>query len=283
MQTRTGLLVWWRRIARHPGILVGGAITLCVVLAALLAPFIAPYDYAKINVLNSWAPPGAEHLLGTDKLGRDVFSRLLVGARVSMLISVSVVAVTLVIGVGIGMIAGYLRGRIDGALMRTVDLALAFPEVVFALLVAAMLGPGLFTVVVALSFVWWPGTARLTRSLVLVLRTELFVDAAVVCGTPTLMIFWRHILPNIVAPLLVRASVGIGYVIMGEATLSFLGLGIQEPTPSWGGMIKDGLSALRQHPHLALYGSAALAITVVGFNLLGDGLRDLLDPKLRGR
>jgi len=162
-----------------------------------------------------------------------------------------------------------------------VDFGLGFPEIIIALLVATALGPGTATVVVALTFAWWPGTARLTRSLVLVIRNEMYVDSAIVSGVPVSVIFRRHLLRNIMSPLIVRASIGIGYVIMGEATLSFLGLGLREPLPSWGGMIRDGLPVLRTDPHLALFASAILAVTIIGFNMLGDGLRDFLDPKLR--
>jgi len=167
--------------------------------------------------------------------------------------------------------------------MRTVDIIFAFPELILAILVAAILGTGTTTVIIALSLVWWPGIARLTRSLVLSLREEMFVDAAVASGTRSWRIMVRHLLPNIASPIIVRASVGVGFIIMAEATLSFLGIGVQEPTPTWGGMIRDGLAALRTDPHLALYTSLALAITIIGFNLLGDGLRDLLDPKVRDR
>ncbi len=192
-------------------------------------------------------------------------------------------AITLTFGTIVGMTAGYLGGRIDAIFMRFVDATLAFPEVVIAILVATVLGPGQATVIVTLALVWWPGIARLTRSLVLVLREELFVDAAIGGGTPTWAIFLRHLLPNIVAPLLVRASVGVGFIIMAEATLCFLGLGIQEPQASWGGMIRDGLPVLRTDPYLALFASTALGLTIIGFNLLGDGLRDMLDPRLQGR
>jgi ABC-type dipeptide/oligopeptide/nickel transport system permease subunit len=164
--------------------------------------------------------------------------------------------------------------------MRGVDIVLAFPEVVLAILVAAVLGPGLATVIIALSLVWWPGIARLTRSLVLVQKQQLFIDAAIVSAASDFDILRRHILPNIAAPLIVRASVGVGFIIMAEATLSFLGLGVQEPTPSWGGMIRDGLPALRSDPSLAVSGSIVIGITIIGFNLLGDGLRDALDPRL---
>ena len=160
------------------------------------------------------------------------------------------------------------------------DITFAFPELIVAILVAAMLGPGIPTTVLALALVSWPGIARITRSLVLGLRNELFVDAAIACGTRPATILLRHCLPNIMPALIVRASVGIGFIVMAEATLSFLGIGVQEPLPSWGGMIRDGLSALRSDPHLVLGASAALGISIIGFNLLGDGLRDLLDPRL---
>ena len=167
--------------------------------------------------------------------------------------------------------------------MRTVDIIFAFPELILAILVAAVLGPGKLTVVIALSLVWWPGVARLTRSLVLSWKNELFVDAAIACGTKPYRIMIRHLLPNIVAPIIVRASIGVGFIIMAEATLSFLGIGVQEPEPTWGGMIRDGLIALRTEPYMALFGSLALGITIIGFNMLGDGLRDLLDPRIRER
>jgi ABC-type dipeptide/oligopeptide/nickel transport system permease subunit len=271
------------RFLRHRNGAVGSLIVLVVVLGALVGPLLVPHDYEATDLLNTWSPPTAENWLGTDRLGRDIFSRLVVGARTSLLVAGAVLAITLTLGILIGMTAGYLGGRLDNFLMRIVDLTLAFPEVVFAILVAAVIGPGTLTVVVALSLVWWPGIARLTRSLVLTLRSELFVDAAIVSGTPTATIFRRHMLPNIAAPIIVRASVGVGFIVMAEATLSFLGLGVQEPQASWGGMIRDGLPVLGIDPYLALFASGALGITVIGFNLLGDGLRDTLDPRLQGR
>jgi ABC-type dipeptide/oligopeptide/nickel transport system permease subunit len=272
-----------RRFARQRGGMVGASIVLVVALVAVLAPWLAPHPFDATDLLNTWGVPDAVNWLGTDKLGRDIASRLIVGARVSLTVALSVVAITLVIGVTAGMVAGWYGGRIGALIMRGVDIVLAFPEVVLAILVAAVIGPGLTTVIIALSLVWWPGIARLTRSLVLVQKQELYVDAAVVCGTPASEILWRHILPNITAPLLVRASVGVGFIIMAEATLSFLGLGVQEPTPSWGGMIRDGLPALRSDPMLAVSASIVIGLTIIGFNLLGDGLRDTLDPRLHGR
>jgi ABC-type dipeptide/oligopeptide/nickel transport system permease subunit len=274
---------FWRRFLGQRNAVIGGAIVALVVVVALLAPFLAPQSFSETSLLNTWNPPDGVNLLGTDDLGRDILSRLIYGARISLLLASSVLVITLFLGVLLGSLAGYFGGWIDALIMRVVDIVLAFPEVVFAILVAAALGPGVVTVIVTLSLVWWPGIARLTRSLVLVLRNELFVDAAIVAGTPTHEILWRHLLPNMVGPILVRASVGVGFIIMAEATLSFLGLGIQEPTPSWGGMIRDGLVELRDAPMLAVCGSIVLGITIIGFNLLGDGLRDALDPHLEGR
>jgi len=204
-------------------------------------------------------------------------------ARVSLTIAGIVLAITMTVGITLGMLAAYHGGWLDAIIMRSVDVIFAFPELIFAILIAAVLGPGTTSVIVALSLVWWPGIARLTRSLALSVREELFVDAARVAGTPSYMILWRHILPNIMAPLIVRASIGVGFIITAEATLSFLGIGVQEPLPSWGGMIRDGLSSLRLDPYLAMFSSCALGITIIGFNLLGDGLRDVFDPRAEGR
>ena len=274
---------FWRRFRRSRNACLGGALVVLVAGAALGAPWLAPYDYGDTDLLAVWAEPSRAHVLGGDALGRDVLSRLIVGARVSLLIAVSVLALTLTVGTLAGMVAGYFGGWIDTVLMRGADIVFAFPELILAILVAAMLGPGTPTVIVALAIVWWPGIARLTRSLTLSLRTELFVDAAVVSATRPMRILLRHVLPNILPPLIVRASIGVGFIVMAEATLSFLGIGVQEPLPTWGGMIRDGLVALRTEPYLALSASAALGVTIVGFNLLGDGLRDLLDPRVRDR
>jgi ABC-type dipeptide/oligopeptide/nickel transport system permease subunit len=277
-----------RQVRRYPVVALG-LLMFLLVIPAVLAPLVAPYDPLKGSLAKRLKPPvwqqggSIEYPLGTDKLGRDILSRLLFGARTSLVVSVSVLGITLTVGITLGMLAGYLGGWVDSAVSRLVDIMFAFPDVVFAILVTAVLGPSMLTVIAALSMVWWPGIARLTRALVLVQRNEMFVEAAIVCGTPVGRILMRHILPHIVPPLIVRASIGIGFINMAEATLSLLGLGVQEPQPSWGSMIRDGLEALRTDPYLALSGSAMLAVTIIGFNLLGDGLRDLLDPKLQVR
>jgi ABC-type dipeptide/oligopeptide/nickel transport system permease subunit len=274
---------FWRRSQRSRNACLGGILVVLVTVAALAAPWLGPYAYEDTDLLAVWAEPSRAHFLGGDALGRDVLSRLIVGARVSLLVAVSVLALTLTVGTLAGMVAGYFGGWVDALLMRGADVVFAFPELILAIVVAAMLGPGTRTVIVALAIVWWPGIARLTRSLTLALRTELFVDAAIVSGTRPLKILLRHVLPNIVPPLIVRASIGVGFIVMAEATLSFLGIGVQEPLPTWGGMIRDGLVSLRTEPYLALSASVALGVTIVGFNLLGDGLRDLLDPRVRDR
>ena len=272
-----------RRFLGHRSAVIGAAIVLVALIAAVGSPFLAPRDWRATSMMFVWEPPGADFALGADQVGRDVLSRLLVGARVSLTVAFSVLAIALGVGTTVGMTAAWRGGWFDAVAMRAADLTFAFPELIIAILVAAMLGPGIPTVILSLALVSWPGIARLTRSLVLGLRNELFVDAAVACGTRPARILLGHCLPNIVPALIVRASVGVGFVVMAEATLSFLGLGVQEPLPSWGGMIRDGLPALRSDPHLALAAAAALGATIIGFNMLGDGLRDLLDPRIRDR
>ena len=274
---------FWPRFRRNRNAVAGSVIVAFIVLVAVLARAIAPYDYDETDILFTWAHPSADHLLGTDALGRDILSRLIVGAQVSLTVAAAVLGITLTVGIMLGMIAGYFGGRFDSMIMRTVDIIFAFPDIIFAILLASVMGPGITTVIVSLSLVWWPGVARLTRSLVLQLRSELYVDAAIAAGTPPFMILLRHFLPNIVAPLIVRASIGVGFIIMAEATLSFLGIGVQEPRPSWGGMIRDGIVSLRTEPYLALSASTALGLTIIGFNLFGDGLRDVLDPRIKDK
>jgi ABC-type dipeptide/oligopeptide/nickel transport system permease subunit len=279
----SGQRVFWPRFRRDRNAVAGAVIVAFVLAVALSARVVAPYDFSDTSLIDSWTPPSPAHWFGTDNLGRDILSRVLVGCQVSLLLAVCVLAITLVVGTALGTAAAYLGGWLDAAVMRLADITFAFPDLILAILLTAVLGSGLVTVMIALSLVTWPGIARLARSLVLTLRTELFVDAAVVAGTPAWRIMLRHLLPNIVAPLIVRASVGVGFVVTGEATLSFLGIGIQEPTPSLGGMIRDGIVALRTDPYLALAASVALAVMIIGFNLLGDGVRDILDPRIRDR
>ena len=232
-----------RGFLAHRSAVIGAAIVLLALVAAAGGAWLAPRDWRLTSMAFVWEPPGADFVLGADQLGRDVLSRLIVGARVSLVVAFSVLAIALVVGTAVGMTAAWRGGWFDAVAMRAADLTFAFPELIIAILVAAMMGPGIPTVILSLALVSWPGIARITRSLVLTLRSELFVDAAVACGTSPARILLGHCLPNIVPALIVRASVGVGFVIMAEATLSFLGLCVQEPLPSWGGMIRDGLPA----------------------------------------
>lgn len=251
-------------------------------LAGLTAPWLAPQNPAAIDLLHRLQLPSAGHWAGTDELGRDILSRLLWGARLSLAVSVSVVAISLALGLAVGGLAGYLGGWIDIALTTfAMNTFLALPGILLAIAFAAFLGPGFANLVLALAIGGWAGYARLVRAQVMSVRDREYVDAARALGAGGLRIFLRHILPNIVQPILVQAAIGMAGVILAEATLSFLGLGIPAPAPSWGGMLNDARAHLFDSPHLVLFPALAVAGAVLGFNFLGDALRDQLDPRTR--
>ena len=260
--------------------MLGLLIIACLVAMAALAEYIAPYDWRTQDVLNRFQAPSASHLLGTDELGRDIFSRILYGARFSLTIGLGAVALSFTLGTLLGVVAGFYR-RIDGPLMRVVDVMLAFPGILLAIALVGSLGPGLASVIIAIGVTEIPGFARLNRSMVLSLREREFVVAARVVGAPDRSILGRHVLLNLVAPLLVFASLRISTAILVGATLSFLGLGIQPPIPEWGAMVSTARQYIATAPHTFVYPTLAIFVAVVGFNLLGDGLRDALDPTLR--
>lgn len=268
-----------RALLLHPSSVVGGVIVLVVVCAAVFAPAIAPYEVDARNIRARFAAPTAEHVLGTDNFGRDTLTRLLYGARVSLQVAVVAIGISSLIGVLLGAIAGYLGGVADLLIMRVVDVFLAFPPILLALLLVAAVGPGVWSVTIALGLIYWTGFARVIRSGILALRTEDFVEANRALGAPWYRTLFRHVLPNAFAPVIVVASVGLGAAVTAEAALSFLGLGIQPPTPSWGSILNVGLQYLRQTPYLSTFPGLAIMVTVLGFNLLGDGLRDVLDPR----
>jgi peptide/nickel transport system permease protein len=269
-----------RRFVRHrPGV-VGLAVIVALALVAALAETIAPYDWRAQDVLGRFAGPSARHLLGTDELGRDIFSRILFGARFSLTIGVGAVALSFSIGTALGVVAGFYR-RLDGPLMRIVDVMLAFPGILLAIALVGALGPGLLSVIVAIGTTEIPGFARLNRSMVLSLREREFVLAARVVGAPDGAILWRHVLLNLVSPLLVFASLRCSTAILVGATLSFLGLGIQPPIPEWGTMVSTARQYIATAPHTFVYPTLAIFAAVIAFNLLGDALRDTLDPTLR--
>ena len=277
--TPTAILAGFRA---QPLMVVGMVLLAAFVVAGLAAPWIAPYNPASIDLEHRLESPSLHHWAGTDELGRDTFSRLIWGARLSLAVSVSVVTVSLMLGLTIGGLAGYHAGWIDTALTTfAMNTFLALPGILLAIAFAAFLGSGFTNLVLALAIGGWAGYARLVRAQVMAVRSLDYVDAARALGAGGLRIFLRHILPNIVQPVLVQASIGMAGVILAEATLSFLGLGIPAPAPSWGGMLNDARLHLFDSPHLVLFPAAAVACSVLGFNLLGDGLRDRLDPRTR--
>jgi peptide/nickel transport system permease protein len=271
-----------KRARQQPLALAGGVLLTAFVVGGAAAPWLAPHSPAAIDLLHRLESPSAAHWAGTDELGRDTLSRLLWGARISLTVSTTVVAVSLVLGLSIGGLAGYLGGWIDTALTTfALNTFLALPGILLAIAFAAFLGPGFSNLVLALAFGGWAGYARLVRAQVMAVRDREYVDAARALGASGLRIFIRHIVPNILQPILVQAAIGMAGVILAEATLSFLGLGIPAPAPSWGAMLNDARSHLFDSPHLVLFPAVAVAGAVLGFNFVGDALRDQLDPRTR--
>jgi peptide/nickel transport system permease protein len=260
----------------------GGALVIGWVIVALIAPWITPYPPDAVHVTQRLLPPSAVHWLGTDVLGRDVFSRLLYGSRLSLLAGFSVVLLGAAIGTTVGIVAAWARGFWDEALMRLTDLVLCFPPIILALAIAAALGIGTTNTILAMLVVWWPKFARLGRALALVQRSQEYVEAATVLGLKPIRILARHILPNTLGPLAVLITLDLGNAILTFAGLSFLGLGVVPPTAEWGSMVAEGRELVEQWWVAAFPGFAILTV-VVGFNFCGDGLRDWLDPKTRSR
>lgn len=259
--------------------LVGLALVLFVVSSALFAPWLAPSQPNEPDYLDRLEPPSGEHLMGTDQLGRDVLSRLLYGARISLRVAFVVVAITLAIGTLVGVVAGYAGGWIDEALMRFVDILLAFPGILLALVIAGILGPSLTNIMIALAVVGWTQYARIIRGSVLSIKEKEFIKAAKLMDVSRTRIIARHVLPNVITPVIVLATMDMAYVILGTAGLSFLGLGAQPPTPEWGAMLSEGRNHIQTAWWVVNFPGLAIMITVLGFNLLGDGLRDVLDPR----
>jgi peptide/nickel transport system permease protein len=271
----------WRRLVRRKSAMVGLAIVVALVLIAVLAPLIAPFDptqqaYAHVRKAPSW-----RNWLGTDESGRDVLSRVMFGARASLLAGLVSVSIALCVGVPVGMLAGYRGGWVDALISRLTDAMLAIPFLILAIALAAFLGPSLMNAMIAIGVTATPIFVRLTRGQVLVVKTEDYVEAARAVGNGPIRIAFRHILPNITPALLVQASLTIAAAIIAEASLSFLGLGQQPPAPSWGSMLNTAQRFLNNAPWMAIYPGLAIFLAVLSFNLLGDGLRDALDPKER--
>lgn len=277
----------WSIAARHfrkNKLAIGGLVVMLLLyVITLVTPLIAPYDPSLQGniVLSRYLPPSMEHLMGTDKFGRDIFSRVLYGSRISLSIGFIAVAISITLGTLIGAFSGYFGKIVDSILMRFTDMMLSFPRLVLLIVVIALFEPSIYIVVIVLGLTGWMGTARLVRGEVLSLREREFVQAARALGMNDWRIIFRHVIPNTMAPVIVSATLGIGQTILTEASLSFLGLGVQPPTPSWGNMVADGRDALINAWWIATFPGIAIVVTVVAFNLLGDGLRDALDPRLR--
>jgi peptide/nickel transport system permease protein len=271
------------RVARYNPLAATGVVLVIVfVLCAIFASWLAPYDPAQINLPMRLTSPSAAHWCGTDELGRDVLSRLIYGARISMLVGSSVVALSLALGLVIGSIAGYYGGRIDRFVnVVLMNAFLSFPGILLAIAFVAFRGPGIFNLVLALSLGGWVGYARLVRAQVLATREKEFVEAARALGATDLRVIVRHILPNIIQPVIVQAAIGMAGAILAEATMSFLGLGVPPPAASWGSMLNDARAHLFDAAHLVLFPAATVMLAVLSFNFIGDALRDLLDPRSR--
>jgi ABC-type dipeptide/oligopeptide/nickel transport system permease subunit len=271
----------WARLWRDTRARIGLTVIALLLLLAILAPMLARYDPIRVDLLRQLQPPSAEHWMGTDIQGRDVWARLVYGARISLAVGLISQSIALAIGLTLGLIAGYFGRWIDDLVMRLADVTLAFPTLLLLIAMVAALQPSLIVVFVTVGIVGWAGMARLVRGQVLVVRQLEYVHAARALGTPDLRIIARHVLPNVIAPVVIATTLGMAGAIMAEAALSFLGLGVQPPTPSWGAMIADGrdLTQLRSSPWTSLFPGLAIGVTVLGFNLLGDALRDALDPR----
>ena len=271
-----------RRLARDYMALAGIAFLLLVILVSILAPVLAPRDPIETNLSQRLAPIGAPgYPLGADDLGRDILSRLIWGGRISLLVGFSAVMVAMTLGIIIGLLSGYFGRWVDSVFMRLIDILMAFPAILLAITIVASLGPGLRNAMLAVAVVGIPYYARIVRGSVLSLREQEFVQAARVIGAPDARIIFRHVLPNTMAPLIVAATLDVGWMIMAAAGLSFLGLGAQPPTAEWGVMLSTGRQFIRNAPHLSILPGLAIFLVVLALNFLGDGLRDALDPRLR--
>ena len=274
----------WRRFKQNRLSLVGAIVILLLVLVAIVGPFFAPYPEdarGAVHISDRLLPPSSEHLMGTDEVGRDILSRLLIGSRLSLGAALVILAMATTIGLTLGMISGFFGGRVDTLVQRLTDVFLTVPPLILAMAVSAALGPSLINVVWAISLVWWPGYCRLTRAEVLHKKQEVFVEAARAIGAPIHRIILRHVLPNILTPVVVKATMDVGFAVLTLASLGFIGLGAQPPDPDWGRMIADGRRYLPESWWLTFFPGAAIFLSVFGFNILGDGIRDVFDPRSR--
>ena len=270
-----------RRLRRQPLSIFSAILVLMLILIAIFGPLLAPYDPNDIDMANRFAPPSLEHPFGTDDFGRDILSRVMVGARVSLMVGIIAVGLSATVGSALGLVAGYTGRLTDEIIMRAMDIIFAFPAILLAIAIMAALGRGVGNAMIAIGIVYIPIFARITRGSVLSVREEVFIEAARSIGSTDGRIMLRHILPNILSPIIVEITLSLSFAILAEAALSFFGLGTQPPDPSWGRMLSEGRAYFQQSAWLAIFPGLAIMLTVLGFNLLGDGLRDALDPRLK--
>ncbi|MEW6326301.1 MAG: oligopeptide ABC transporter permease [Thermodesulfobacteriota bacterium] len=278
---RTLFRDFWRRFKRHRLGLIGAIIVFILFAVSLAAPVLSPYDPSYIDIKSILEPPSYEHPLGTDQLGRDVLSRIIWGGRISLMVGFVAVGIAMVIGVFLGAVAGYYGGYVDTIIMRFVDIMLCFPTFFLILAVVALLEPSIWNIMVVIGATGWMGMARLIRAEILSIKERDYVLAARALGSSHARIIWRHIVPNAMAPVLVAATLGVAAAILTESALSFLGIGVQPPTPSWGNILTAGKDSIEVAWWLSFYPGMAILITVLGYNLLGEGIRDAIDPWLR--
>jgi peptide/nickel transport system permease protein len=272
---------FWRRFRRNRGALIGALIAFVFLFLSIFGPVIAPYDPLEGSLEDRIKPPSRQHLLGTDDVGRDVLSRIINGARISLEIMIVSVIIALLIGVFFGVLGGYYGGLVDNIVMRLMDILLAFPSIFLAIAIIAILGPGLTNVMLAAGLYSVPQFARISRASVLYLKEMEFVEAAKAAGESSIAVIFYHILPNALAPLIIQTTLRMATVLLTASGLSFLGLGVQPPAPEWGAMLANGRTYIMVAPHVATFPGLAILLVVIGFNLLGDGLRDSLDPRLK--
>ena len=281
IKRRSEFVVVARRLSQNSSAVIGFVVAVLLALMAIFAPLIAPYPYAKQDLAHTRQAPSAQHIMGTDELGRDVFSRIVWGSRFSLSIGVLAVLISSLVGMLLGAIAGYFGRVVDDIIMRLMDLVQSIPGILLVITISVVLGPGLFNTLLALSIGGIPMSCRLTRAAVLGVRHQEYLEAATSINASTGRIILKHVLPNSFSPLLVSSTMSIGNVIMMAAMLSFIGLGVQPPTPEWGSMISGGRSLIRTCPWMVTFPGIFIMFTVLALNLLGDGLRDALDPKLK--
>ncbi len=271
----------WHRMKRSPMAVIGLVLIIVLFVMALFANVIAPFTYSKQNLMHAFESPSSKYIFGTDEFGRDIFSRIVYGARISLQVGFIAVGLSMFIGGFLGALAGYYGGKIDNVIMRIMDVLLSIPSILLAIAIAASLGPGLFNLMIAVGISAIPNYARIVRGSVLSIRGQEFVEAAKAVGSSDLRIIFKHIIPNCTAPIIVQATLGVATAILTAAGLSFIGLGIQPPIPEWGAMLSSGRSYIRDYPYMTLFPGLAIMITILALNFVGDGLRDALDPKLK--